>query len=75
MKTKMIPAARRRNGGMVVPRLCSNGAEILPLSALCVLIFCQLLVTNGDSRGLHTLDITLSCLLLPVSYPEIVCVK
>lgn len=72
-KTKMIPAATRGNGGHGCSRLCSNGFENLPVVTGVSSFSAGSPVTNGG--GLCTLDISLSLLLLPVSYPEIVCVK
>lgn len=66
VKIKMIPAATGGYGARL-----SLGFENLPLGTSSFSAGSP--VTNGVFRGLCILDIT--CLLLPVSYPEIVCVK
>lgn len=71
----MIPAAAGRNGGMVVPTLCSKALRFCLWVTGASSFLRAPSWTDGDSRGLHSLDIALSCLLLPVSRPEIVCVK
>lgn len=62
-------------GGLVIPRVCSSGFDNLPLVTGTWLFSAGSLVTNGDFWGLYPLDIGLSCLLLLISHPEIVCVK
>lgn len=62
-------------GGTVVPRLCSNGFLSLPLVTGASSFSAGFLVTNGDFWGGHAVNIGLSCLLLPATFPEIVCVK
>ena len=56
-------------------RLCRNGFENLSPVMGASSFSAGSLVTDGDVPGLRTLDTGLSRWLLPVSHPEIVCVK
>lgn len=69
------PSWRQERGGTVALRLCRNGFENLSPVMGASSFSAGSLVTDGDVRGLRTLDTGLSRWLLPVSHPEIVCAK
>lgn len=66
---------REGTGSVVAPRLYHCGFKNLSLVIGALSFSAGSLVTNGGVWGLHPLDPGLSCLLLPASYPGIVCVK